>query len=577
MITKCFDHSRWRYVQTDVNPADIASRKQSVDTLVNSCWLKGPGFLWNRDEHPIPDINSELPETMNETTTLKTDSSGIFPFKTVLQRCSSLTKAKRVAKCLINFTRRLANKVKRKKNPAFVPLKLANDDDALKVLVGFSQLEAFGDYYKASDKYHGKLSPLTPFIDAGGLIRVGGRLTNSELDYENKFPILLPKVHLLTNLVISQHHELVKHQGRCITLSSIRQSGYFIHNGSNVIRKFIRSCVTCKRMRLPLGHQQMANLPKDRLECTPPFVNTGMDVFGPYEVTDGVTTRRTKSTKKVWAVIFTCLNSRAMHLEPLPSLDISSLRNAMRRFFCLRGPCKHLRSDQGTNFVGTRNQDLISAIEDESRAHNCKWDLNTPKASHHGGVWERPIQSIKKIINNCIHLLGRRILSRDEFYTYLQECACILNNSPLWEFSADPNDPAPLSPAMLLNMRGNDPPETSFSLDDILSYGNKRWRRIQYLSDQFWCRWKHDYLQLLQKRSKWVKPTKSLAPGDVVLLKDNQAKRHQWPIAKVSAVKTGTDGLVRSVEVLVPFRGTSNLRTLHRPVNELSLLVPSSG
>ena len=82
----------------------------------------------------------------------------------------------------------------------------------------------------------------------------------------------------------------------------------------------------------------MADLPSDRLECVPPFSNTGMDVFGPYELTDGVSTRRSKSTKKCWVVIFSCLNSRAIHLEPLPHMDISSLRNAMRRFFCLHGP-----------------------------------------------------------------------------------------------------------------------------------------------------------------------------------------------------------------------------------------------
>lgn len=328
-------------------------------------------------------------------------------------------------------------------------------------------------------------------------------------------------------------------------------------------------------MRLPLAHQKMADLPSDRLECVPPFSNTGMDVFGPYEVSDGVNTRRSKSNKKCWATIFTCLNSRAVHIEPLPSMDISSLRNAMRRFFCLRGPCSILRSDQGTNFVGTRNQDLMDAIKQESSSNSCEWKLNPPKASHFGGVWERPIQSIKNILNNCIHLLGSRLLSRDEFYTYLQECACILNNSPLWEFSADPNDPVPLSPAMLLNLRSNDVVIENFSPQDTLAYGSKRWRRVQYLSDQFWHRWKTEYIQLLQRRPKWSKVSPNFATGDIVLLKDKQLKRHQWPIAKITSVKTNSDGLVRSVELVTPSRGSSALRHLHRPVTEISLLVPS--
>ena len=286
-------------------------------------------------------------------------------------------------------------------------------------------------------------------------------------------------------------------------------------------------------MRFPLANQRMADLPSDRLECVPPFSNTGMDVFGPYELTDGVSTRRSKSTKKCWVVILSCLNSRAIHLEPLPHMDISSLRNAMRRFFCLRGPCRILRSDQGSNFVGVRNQNLTEAIANESMLNNCEWKLNVPKASHHGGIWERTIQSVKNIMNNCIQSLGSRLLSRDELYTFLQECACILNNSPLWEYSSDPNDPVPLSPAMLLNLRGNNDCKAEFTESDAIAYGGKRWRRVQYLSDLFWKHWKSNYLQLLQSRRKWLKVQRNFRPGDIVLLKESQVKRHQWPIAKV--------------------------------------------
>lgn len=319
----------------------------------------------------------------------------------------------------------------------------------------------------------------------------------------------------------------------------------------------------------------MADLPPDRLECVPPFTNTGMDVFGPYELTDGMTTRRSNSTKKCWVTIFTCLNSRAVHLEPLPNLGLSSMRNSMRRFFCLRGPSKLLRSDQGTNFIGARNQSLVEAVERESQLNNCEWILNPPKASHHGGVWERPIGSIKNILNNCMHLLGPRHISRDEFYTFLQESASILNNSPLWEISADPNDPLPLSPAMLLNMRGNKVADADLAQSDLLAYGSKRWRRIQYLSDQFWSRWKTEYLQLLQRRDKWTEVTRNIEPGDIVLLRDKQSKRHSWPIAKVASVKVSSDGHVRSVDLVVPSRSSSNSRLLVRPVTEISLLVPS--
>ena len=136
----------------------------------------------------------------------------------------------------------------------------------------------------------------------------------------------------------------------------------------------------------------MSDLPADRLHCSPTFANVGSDVFGPYEVLDGINSRRTHAAKKSWAVIFTCLNSHVTHIEPLPSLDVNSMKNALRRLFCIRGPCIKLRSDRGTNFTAAKNQTVLlsmSHLEDELQEHNCEWELNTPKASHHGGVWER--------------------------------------------------------------------------------------------------------------------------------------------------------------------------------------------
>lgn len=573
-ILRNHDVSRWNYVETSGNPADIASRRQSFQTLSTSCWLSGPDKLYTFVPKQLPNIPSDLPETDASESVFKTTLVTNPIIDSILSKCSSLTKALGVLVHVVNFGITLKNRVNSSKD---TPMRsFINRDDALKYVIRSSQSCHFPQLLSDTRSQCGNLIQLSPFIDENGIIRVGGRLAESKLDYCNKYPILIPQKGYLTMLLISHFHHRVKHQGRCLTLNAIRQAGYFIHKCSTTIRKFINSCITCKKLRLNLSSQFMADLPGDRLECVPPFTNTGMDVFGPYEVTDGVSTRRSKTCKKCWAVVFTCLNSRAIHVEPLPFMDISSMKNAIRRFICIRGPVKLLRSDQGTNFTGTRNQDLKSALLSESQYHGFQWILNPPKASHHGGVWERPIQSIKKILSNCLHLLGSRLLSRDELYTYLQECVCILNNSPLWEHSSDPNDPRPLTPSMLLNLRGNDSLNDEFHSMDVLSYGSKRWRRVQYLSDQFWSRWKVDYLQTLQRRQKWTKPHRSFRTGDVVLLKDSQSKRYQWPIAKVSAVKCSADGLVRSVEVLTACRGSSGLRKLCRPINELSLLVPST-
>jgi len=245
----------------------------------------------------------------------------------------------------------------------------------------------------------------------------------------------------------------------------------------------------------------------------------------------------------------------------------------------VRGQSKIIRSDRGTNFVGTKNVDesLQAAVKQESERQNLKWLLNPPKSAHFGGAWERRIQSVKKILDNVLGLLGTRTLLRDDFYTYLSECASILNHTPLWEISSDPNDPLPLTPAMLLNLRDSVPcEEQSFEEKDLLAYGSKRWRRVQFLSQQFWQRWRSDYLQTLQRRTKWKTPSRCFQPGDIVLLRDSSKKRYQWPVARIASVKTSADGLVRSVDLVTSSNSAGVTRRLSRPVSELVLLNPAA-
>lgn len=95
----------------------------------------------------------------------------------------------------------------------------------------------------------------------------------------------------------------------------------------------------------------MADLPEDRLKEAPPFSYVGLDVFGPWSVV----TRRTRggsANSKRWGVLFTCLVSRAIHVELVEEVSSASFINCLRRFIALRGPVQQIRSDRGTNFIG---------------------------------------------------------------------------------------------------------------------------------------------------------------------------------------------------------------------------------
>ena len=319
----------------------------------------------------------------------------------------------------------------------------------------------------------------------------------------------------------------------------------------------------------------MSDLPFDRLEETPPFTYCGLDCFGPFQVSEGKTTRQSSSLKKVWGLLFICLVSKAVHIEPLSSMDTSTLKNALRRFFCLRGVCKRLRSDRGTNFIGAHNQEVgnidMRQLKEEASRHECEWQFNPPHSSHFGGIWERAIGSVRRVLDASLLILGRRPPSRDELITFFQEAASIINNTPMYSISSDPNDSLPATPAQLLTIKDvpDPPPVETFTTRDLLAYGPRRWRRVQALSDCFWSRWRDEYLQSLQVRQKWTHKKPNLQVGDIVLMRDKNTARNHWPMARVHRVNTSKDGLVRSATLALSNDKGSSLKYLERPIKEI--------
>ena len=89
------------------------------------------------------------------------------------------------------------------------------------------------------------------------------------------------------------------------------------------------------------------------------------------------------------------------------------------------------------------------------------------------------------------------------------------------------------------------PPPGKFLRPDL--YCRRRWRRVQYIANEFWSRWRKEYLQSFHKRQKWNTRRRNFVIGDIALLKTMDVSRNKWPMAKVTASKSDQDGLVRSV------------------------------
>ncbi|XP_048586638.1 uncharacterized protein LOC125568411 [Nematostella vectensis] len=240
----------------------------------------------------------------------------------------------------------------------------------------------------------------------------------------------------------------------------------------------------------------MADLPPDRTEVAPSFTNVGFDVFGPWTIH----TRKTRGgvlNSKRWGLVFTCLSSRAIHIELLESMDASAFISALRRFFSLRGAASLLRCDRGTNFVGanTELEESLKAIETDQSVtryvteQGCTWLFNPPHASHFGGVWERQINTIRRVLDGMFAELGKAQLTHELLSTLIAEVVATVNARPITAILSDVDNPQPLSPATLLTMktRPAGSPPGQFLIVDL--YARRRWRQTRELKHRaFWRR-----------------------------------------------------------------------------------------
>ena len=321
----------------------------------------------------------------------------------------------------------------------------------------------------------------------------------------------------------------------------------------------------------------MADLPADRLEEAPPFTYVGVDVFGPWSVV----TRRTRggqANSKRWAVLFTCLCIRPIHIEVIEDMSSSAFINALRRFVAIPGKVKQFRSDRGTNFVGATSDLQIDAVNVEDQEmkkvlfnSGSVWIFNPPHSSHMGGAWERMIGMTRRLLESV--LKDAENLTHEVLVTLMAEVSAIVNSRPLLLVSYDSEVPEILRPSIILTHKTDIDERPACHLDTKDLY-KAQWKRVQFLSDLFWSRWKRDYLQTLQMRKKWTSDKESIEPGDVVLLRDDEVGRAQWPIARVVNVFPGDDNCIRKVEVKVSRNG--EIVKYVRPVVKLVLLVKNS-
>ncbi len=408
LIRNNSDPSQWHYVDTAENPADHASRGLRASDSHPTNWLRGPKFLWERKLPLTPSAPLELLVGDPEVKTIQVFATEVKNCNDILRRLSQFSSWTTILKVVARI-KRLGSKQKQHSEYVTVREREKAADEVIKIV----QQQAFPQEIK-----------------------------------------MLQGKKYLFDLIVSHFHAKTCHQGRSQTLMELRANGFWVIGGSKLVAKLIHTCVFCRKLRRPTERQQMAELPKERVEASAPFTHSGMDCFGPFIV------KKARKEYKRYGLIFTCLYSRAVHIEMLEDLSTDSFINSLRCFISLRGAVQQLRCDQGSNFVGARNELKEALKQCDTKLleiflteKQCEFVFNAPSNSQAGGVWERQIRTVRSVLNATFAQCPGR-LDDASLRTLLYEANAIVNSRPLTvDGINDPQALEPITPNHLIMMK----------------------------------------------------------------------------------------------------------------------------
>lgn len=574
-VSEILDHSEvsdWRWVPSAMNVADDATRDVDPPKFESTArWIFGPEWLIDENDWPTEEIIQETTEEKRVAESVLLTSL-IKPLD--LSKFSTYNRVQRV----VSWIMRWVNKVKHpscqkssdsKKggiNRVLTARELAEGE---KALCRWSQRESFADEMKRLEngeciKNTSKILNLTPYLDDDGLIKVNGRTDNAMvLPIFTRRPIILDKDHALTKLIVQHYHMTVKHLNEDTVICEIRRK-FWINGLRQAVRQAKTTCMQCKMDQAKPVPQLMGQLPIDRL--TPhvrAFTFTGLDYFGPINITVG------RRTEKRWVALFTCLTVRAVHVEIARDLSADQCILCIRNFINTRGVPSRIRSDNGTNLVGAKNE-LINAavlfnddrVRSEAENRGIEWRFICPANPAEGGCWERMVQSIKRVLRKILKTVAPR---EETLRSFLLEAANIVNSHPLTHVPVSCFDEEPLTPNHFIlgeasGIQGPGP------MDEKIWTLRKQWRVAQQLKNHFWSRWIVEYLPFLTRRTKWYKLEKPIQIGDLVIICDNNMVRNEWRRGIVSKLFPDKKNVVRTVEV------STSTGVLKRPVSKLAVL-----
>jgi len=543
---------QWRWTPTHENPADLGSRGMSfADLAISTLWWVGPKYLMHpEDRWPVqtkPVLSEEA----------KVESKRQKPVLTVTEvqdtRMIKFEQHKNYL-TLLGALARARRWLTNRGMPRGTPMTPAEREWAENFIVRSVQREAFAEQIETIQR-DGALPKtdhlvlLKPMVDDNGVLRIDSRLKGAAfLDPDVRRPIILPKNHPFTRIVIQYYHGIVLGHvgGTNHTLYRISKK-FWIVQGRTAIKKEIRECKYCRiRSCRPIS-QPEGPLPGSRVPNPTRRIHAFscaiVDAAGPFVIKQG------RNKIKRYLIIFACQQYRAIHIEVVSTLETASFLMALDRFTARRGRPDSIRCDNGTNFRGASNElrQLQACVNNDAISEKfpeINWDFATPLAPHTQGSIERLVGSTKRALAAT---MADPVLDEETFRTLAIKVEGIINSRPLTYISADPADVIPLTPGHFLlpqAMRELAP----IPVTEDLTIRN-RWRRMHAVLDHFWGRFVDEYTPHLQSGHRFKDGRVNLEPGDIVAVLEKK-DRGQWPLARITEVhRHGIDNKVRVVDI----------------------------
>ena len=481
---------QWRWVPTDDNPADMAT-KTDPKRKTEDLWWQGPSFL-EHEEEDWPGMCQDPVEILEarRVAIIRTDA-----------RDGHIAEVHRISKwlVLVRATARVklfVDMLRKRRDPGS---ELSQEDEhwATNEIIKMVQRDTTKE----------QLVRLSPFMDQDGLLRVRGRTAKGEFNEDQKHPIILVD-HLATRLLILYYHDLGGHQNYFRTLNEIRQR-FMIPRLRWITNSVVRSCQICRVHSARPKQPEMAELPRCRLAVNYPiFSFVGVDAFGPMEVT------KFRRKEKRWGILFTCLTTRAVYIELVMSMNAASCLFAIESFVTRRNlrPVEFF-SDNGGNFVAA------SRLYRGPDGNLLKWTFNPPGCPHMGGAWERLIGAAKRAMKRVDF---SSIREEEELRRTMMRAERIVNSRPLTEYPVDEDTRVCLTPQQILDGARQESVFTglekaSFDPEEALT---EREGVIQ----SFWTAYVRECVPALNIRTKWYNKTTPLSIGSLVYFAENDYK-----------------------------------------------------